>query len=259
VMPGRFSFTWELPRRPRVAIHPEASNPNRRWISERWAEVAYELRDRGCEIIWLGTRDEFGFSARGIQKLSDENTKLLWQIRQLARCSYFVGCDSGFAHAAGLLGIPGAVLFGNTHPDDVIASYPALKGIHDLSGHDEPSRSLRVGCKKSEAAMDRLTVEKVLQAIPYQEKVAAQEREEQTMPTQIKVAVVGQSLAEEARELSQWFAVDHLTNVPQVTTDYDAVVCMRQDRICLMLKTRRVFVRHSVEDIRRTLRELIQT
>jgi len=112
-----------------IFLHPSASNPNRRWTEEKWEELAFELRDRGYAVTFLGTKDEFGFSADGILKLSDVDEDLLYQVACLAKAKYFIGNDSGFAHCAGLLGVPGAVLFFATRAQDVICRYSSLTGI----------------------------------------------------------------------------------------------------------------------------------
>jgi hypothetical protein len=150
-----------------VALHPSASNPNRRWCNGRWTDLAYELTYRGFRVVWLGTRDEFGFNDSMISKISDDTSNLVEQSRSLASADYFIGCDSGFAHVAGVLGVPGLVLFGNTHPDDVIAQYPLLKGVHTFDSHGDPTRSLRPGCLKSAGFMESLTVSKVLMSTPF--------------------------------------------------------------------------------------------
>lgn len=258
VGPAKFTFDWQPPGVGRVAIHPEASSPNRRWINERWAELAYELVSRGCEVMWLGTRDEFGFSDKAIQKLSDENTDLLWQAGALAKVDYFIGCDSGFAHVAGLLGVPGSVLFGNTHPDDVIAKYPALAGVHSIQNYDAPSRSLRAGCKRSEDAMERITVKDVVDSTPFADAKTITVRQERTGPERLRLAVVGSALSSLGTELQAWFEVRHLMTMPHDVTVYDAVVCSKAGQTALMISGRVVSVRTDAEDIRRAIRELLE-
>ena len=166
VGPGEFSFK-RAETTPRVVVlHPASSNPNRRWDEEKWTKLAYAIRDSGSEVQWLGTRDEFGFTDKGIHKLSDDNSNLVWQARQVAKASFFVGGDSGFGHIAGVLGIPGIILFGNTHPNDVIDCYESLRGVHKFTSYEQPSRSLKPDCPKSMDAMNRIEVDDVTECIP---------------------------------------------------------------------------------------------
>lgn len=147
-----------------VFIHPGASNPNRRWDDSKWKEFAWEVRDRGFTVVWLGTKDEFGFSGAGVEKLSDTNEDLVWQAKKVAKsATYFVGCDSGFAHVCGLLNVPGVVLFFNTHPDNVIAKYKNLVGCHNFKTLGKmPTRSLDSGDLFSHKSRRLLTVEDVI-------------------------------------------------------------------------------------------------
>ena len=125
-----------------VAIHPSASTPNRRWLTDRWDELVSRLVGSGYAVIWLGTADEYGFNAEHVSKLSDLNSDLLWQSKQLARSHFFIGTDSGFAHIAGMLGVSGAVIFTATSAENVISQYRSLRGVEvfDKLGV-EPTRS----------------------------------------------------------------------------------------------------------------------
>lgn len=170
VSPGQFKF----PRIPRtadgreiVAMHPGASNPNRQWPADCWKRLASELVRRDFRVVFLGTRDEPGYAAEpDVLKLSDESEDLLWQVRQLAGCHRFVGNDSGFAHAAGVLGVPGVVIFSVTHPDDVIARYDSLRGVHAFEALGiEPTRSLRIDDPVSKRAIEAVEVDDVLEAM----------------------------------------------------------------------------------------------
>jgi len=145
-----------------VAIHPTASNPNRVWDFDNWKKVAYAIREAGCDVVWLGTKDEPGFSDDRITKLSDIDEDMSKQVATLARCSFFMGSDSGFAHLAGVLKIPGVVLFSNTWPADVIGEYQDLMPVcrFDL---EQPTRALSHNCETSQRLMKAITVQQVLE------------------------------------------------------------------------------------------------
>ena len=158
--PGRFK-PQVFPDESYVFIHPGASNPNRQWTNEKWVKLAYGIRDKGYSVFWLGTSDEFGFSDERIFKLSDKTDTLWWQIDKLRQAGLFVGTDSGFAHAAAILGVKSKVLFFSTSPHDVIARYPNASGICGYRNNN-PSRSLRVSDKQAMTARDWLTAGRVL-------------------------------------------------------------------------------------------------
>ena len=143
--PGFWSFPEGAERvwQDTVAIHPGASNPNRHWNNEEWEKLAFSLAATGKKVVWLGPRNEFGFNATNIFKLSDTDETLEGQAKFLLRCGYFIGTDSGFAHVAGTGLIPGKVLFFSTSPEAVIARYPSLEGVkaYNKAGI-EPSFSL---------------------------------------------------------------------------------------------------------------------
>lgn len=165
VGPGRFWFSW-APEDRVVAIHPASSNPNRSWVADRWLGVAKRFVRSGWRVVWLGTCDEFGCVGDGFEKLSDQDESLLWQVRRLAECDYFIGTDSGFAHAAGMLGVPGVVVFLSTVPEDVIGRYGSLKSV-DVFGRlgVRPSRSLRAEDGVAAKCACELTVEDVLSRV----------------------------------------------------------------------------------------------
>jgi len=149
VKPGKFRFEY-APQwydcEKIAVVHTGSSNPNRRWDEAKWQNVIKGLAARGYAVRCLGTRDEWGLHApdSAVRKLSEQSDDLLWQAEQCAAAHLFVGTDSGFAHVCGVLGVPGAVLFTNTVPEDVIGEYPTLRAVHayDKLGV-EPSRSLR--------------------------------------------------------------------------------------------------------------------
>ena len=168
VGPGKFRFKHKPVDSPlMVALHPGASNPNRRWIDDRWGDLAEALAARCFRVVWLGTRDEYGWhDPPTFTKLSDQSDDLLWQAECLAEVHKFVGNDSGFAHVAGCLGVPGVVLFAVTSAEHVIASYPTLAGIdaYDRIGV-VPSRSMDVDDPIAIRASQAITVDDVLKAL----------------------------------------------------------------------------------------------
>lgn len=146
-----------------IYIHMQASNPNRDWTRESWAEVIPALAEID-HVYLLGCKADFQIRQDGVTVLSDENDTVEWQAEKLSTAKYFVGVDSGFCHIAGILGKQGSVLFFNTLPSDVIHRYPTLSGV-DAFGDREPSRSLRVPCETSEFFKKELKPAALIQAV----------------------------------------------------------------------------------------------
>jgi len=131
VGPGKFRLSsTHIDEHKIIHLHPGASNPNRRWPRGYWRELAHKLMDSGYYIFWLGVETDYGFNSYGSHKLSDSNPSLSWQVRHMAaHGGVFIGNDSGFCHVAGMLEMPGAVIFSSTSPEDVISDYPKLKPV----------------------------------------------------------------------------------------------------------------------------------
>jgi ADP-heptose:LPS heptosyltransferase len=263
VSPGCFDFGRNFKAADRVvALHSGASNPNRRWSNEKWRELAYQLRDRGCKITWLGTRDEFGFNAEDIYKLSDREESLLGQAQWLTQAGYFIGCDSGFLHIAGVLGVPGLGLFGNTAPEHVIGSYPALRGVQcfDRMGL-APTRSLRVDDAASKKLMEGLTVDDVLQATPVSAVECTPQDRIEYPSERVRILLLGNDAHTRGlihRFLKQYYCVD--LEVVEDNPKYDVI--MNAEPGCCTVEIRKTQKRATVvtsnlENIRRALRELL--
>lgn len=167
--PAKFTFDhkpYGVFGRKVVTIHPSASTPNRRWINSKWDELVSRLVGSGYFVQWLGTADEYGFNASNVAKLSDIDKDLLWQAKMLAMSHYFIGCDSGFAHIAGMLGVTGAVIFTATRSRDVIAQYRSLRAVEvfDKLGV-EPSRRLVVDDPDATKVKESITPSMVFQSL----------------------------------------------------------------------------------------------
>lgn len=143
-----------------IAIHPGASNPNRRWAYARYKSLADSLINAGYAIMWLGTSEELGYSHEYAIKVSDNSEDLGHQFHALSTCKYFIGNDSGFAHLAGCLEIPGLVILGATKFEDVFRSYKTLYGVNRVT---RPiSRTLNPNDRDSIINMSNVQVHNVL-------------------------------------------------------------------------------------------------
>lgn len=268
VTPGKFERVSRTYTVNVALLHTCASNPNRRWPTDRWTDLAYELAASGYCVRFLGTKDEFGFtdSGAGIFKCSDYGATLHSQITELSVAKLFVGNDSGFAHIAGMLGTPGAVIFSTTHPDDVIAHYPSLRGVHafDKLGI-APSRTLRGQDDDATKLMNAVTVEDVLAALNLNPSGVLWERC-MTLPKRHKVLIVGvpSDVAKYAEWLKDSYELAFADNMPTQSADYDAVLLVTTSDGSPMLrhrshgieKTSRIAT-YNEEVVRRAFRELL--
>lgn len=187
---GSFRHIKYTPVHNVVCLHPNASNPNREWPKSNWEELALQLEANGYEVWWLGTKLDYGFNSKNIIKLSDISDDIIYQTKKLATVKYFIGNDSGFCHIAGVLGVPGKVIFGNTHPQDVIARYPNLNGIHNFREYSEPSRSLNKLDIQSINALESVSVTQVLAEMGlYPKKIQVTHQK----ATKMVVGIVGSS------------------------------------------------------------------
>tara|TARA_R100001510_G_scaffold15082_1_gene12440 strand:+ start:20145 stop:21368 length:1224 start_codon:yes stop_codon:yes gene_type:complete len=267
---GNFANIYRnpIPRyegRSAIYLHPGASNPNRRWKDSSWKELAYEIRDRKLHVFWLGTKDEFGFNDTGITKLSDENEDFVWQVKHLAEHgSFLIGNDSGFAHIAGILNIPGCILFFATHEKDVIGRYPDLKGVDcfDKLGVS-PTRSLDSHDTVAQHSSNLLTTNDVLSACGL-DIIEKEVMERDIKPaTRLTIGIVGQTLAtdELASFLAQHYDVEIVEELPSNGRAFDVGIQVDdEDWVAKITARSGVTVQVAIvhpENVRRAIREVL--
>lgn len=120
--------------KPIVGIHPGATWPAKKWLPERFAELADMLVAKlGVQVIvFAGPND--GETVAAVLKQSFSNIKVITNLplRQLAaiiaRCSLFIGNDAGPMHIAAGVGTPTIGLFG---PGEENIWFPYA----DIDGH----------------------------------------------------------------------------------------------------------------------------
>ncbi len=118
-----------LPAGPRtLAIAPVAARPEKTWSAQNFADLLLRLRAPGgaCEgwriLLVAGPGEETQFQTL-IDAVPSEacvlmtnQSDLLVVAATLARCTLFIGNDSGLMHIAAASGLPTMALFGPTNP-----------------------------------------------------------------------------------------------------------------------------------------------
>ncbi len=123
-----FLRRWKIPpSQIVVGLGPGAKWNTKRWMPERYAELASRLvEDYRCRLFWFGSPEE----APLIRSIQDrmrgsvlergiclaEETTLEQSIALLDRCDLFIGNDSGLTHLASGRGCRVVVLYGSTTP-----------------------------------------------------------------------------------------------------------------------------------------------
>ncbi len=130
--------------RPLVAIHPGSGGERKNWPLERWRELGLGLlaRPAGSRprlLLVGGEADAKAVAAlRAAWGVADvlvaENLPLPALGAVLARCSYFLGHDSGISHLAAAVGTPCVLLFGPTDPDLWAPPYPHTEILRAADG-----------------------------------------------------------------------------------------------------------------------------
>ncbi len=107
-----------------IGIHPGAAyGPAKRWLAERFAELAVRLTRDGMSVVVFGSPDEKelvdGIIAQTNGTVANlcGNLSLAQFTAMLKRCDVVVTNDSGPMHLAGSVGAKVVAIFGSTSPD----------------------------------------------------------------------------------------------------------------------------------------------
>ncbi|MDG4763422.1 glycosyltransferase family 9 protein [Solwaraspora sp. WMMD406] len=169
--------------RPRVVLHPGASDPRRRWPADRFAAVADVLTSQGFEVLVTGIgaeRDvveQVSRAAAGPVRTVVDQLSLGGLAGLLAGCAAVVSNDTGPLHLAAAVGTPtvGIYWIGN-----LLNGAPPLRGRHrplaaftvycpvcglDCSRVGFPARGGGTGCGHRESFVTDVPVAEVLEAV----------------------------------------------------------------------------------------------
>ncbi|HEY7334629.1 MAG TPA: glycosyltransferase family 9 protein [Bryobacteraceae bacterium] len=105
----------EARNKPKLVLHPFASEPAKTWLADRFLAVAEELRgSNGLDPVFLAGP---GDDVRPFAGFEIWNNAPLARVKSLmAGAHLFVGNDSGPAHMAAAFGVPVIALFGASDP-----------------------------------------------------------------------------------------------------------------------------------------------
>lgn len=241
-----------------IALHSGASNPNRAWPAEKWEDLGEELLARGFDLYWLGTREEPYINGhlevdQSILATSRkiENKDFYFQTTLLAECSYFIGNDSGFCHVAGILDVPGSVIFSATKPEHVISRYKNLRAI--VPQYFYPTRSINADDAKSLEYLQSLDVEDVLEATGLAKYPILSNNHYTKVPLSKKTLLLygSRDYKEPLIErLSRGYLVSDVSNDSPVAE-------INLDTLTIKVEDKTVRVLNNIEAVIRTVKELV--
>jgi heptosyltransferase II len=152
-----------------IGISPGAAyGTAKRWLPERFAEVAAELAyTRGAALALFGSRAERGLCEQIEQLLRGHRVKnyagetTLEQFIELAaRCELFLTNDSGAMHIASALGVPTVAIFGATDDAGTGPTGPRARVVREKV---ECSPCLLRECPIDHRCMTRVSAARVVQ------------------------------------------------------------------------------------------------
>ena len=119
-----FLSTLQIDReRPLIAIHPGSPIKIKRWVPERYAELAdWLIARKGAEILFIGVKDEIRIitEIQALMRAVSNNIAGKTTLTQLAsilrKCNVFIGNDSGPMHLAAAVGTQTIGLYGPGDP-----------------------------------------------------------------------------------------------------------------------------------------------
>ena len=119
-----FLATHKIDREhPLIAIHPGSPIQLKRWLPERYAELAdWLIAQKGAQILFVGVKDEIQIITDIQARMRGESINVAGEttLTQLAsilhKCNVFIGNDSGPMHLAAAVGIHTIGLYGPGDP-----------------------------------------------------------------------------------------------------------------------------------------------
>ena len=121
---SNFLATYKIDKQsPLIAIHPGSPIPLKRWLPERYAELAdWLIARKGTQVLFVGVKDEIPIITEIQQLMQQESINIAGEttLTQLASilhsCNVFIGNDSGPMHLAAAVVTPTIGLYGPGDP-----------------------------------------------------------------------------------------------------------------------------------------------
>jgi heptosyltransferase II len=158
------------PQALKFALCPGAEyGPTKRWLPERFAEVAKEIRAE-IPVRWVlfGTANDAAIGLQVADAIGGEvqnrigKTNLAELIEELRSCDLLLTNDTGTMHLAGLLRVPTVTIFGSTEPN---RTRVLGAGHHVLRHHVECSPCFLRQCPLDFRCMHAVTSTEVISVI----------------------------------------------------------------------------------------------
>lgn len=172
--------------RPFAVLHPGTARAEKFWLTERWVELATDLRLRqGLDLVLTGGRDPMelaqlsaleavrGTQARSLSPdrlaVTDEGavanlagkTDLLGLAAFVERAALVVSCDTAMVHLASAFRRPQIALFGPTNP---FHWRPRHEGAFVISAAQPDAPMTNFQPRMKGAPMDRISTDVVIRA-----------------------------------------------------------------------------------------------
>ena len=169
ISPNEKKSPQGVPHR-RIGLCPGAEyGPAKRWLPERFAEVAMAVSEQlSAEWILFGTPKDAEVGAIITEKVGDRcvnrigRTSLDQLIAELRECELLLTNDTGTMHLATVLGVPVVAIFGSTEPS---LTGPLGSGHRVLRHQVECSPCFLRECPIDFRCMKAVTVDEVVGAV----------------------------------------------------------------------------------------------
>ncbi|MEN3112748.1 glycosyltransferase family 9 protein [Uliginosibacterium paludis] len=157
-----------LSAQPYVCIHAGSQLPSRRWLPERFAEVADALAAQGYAVVLSGSASEAPIAAAVRAHMWHPAISLigltsLWTLGALIEGAQSLICnDTGVSHIAAALGTPSVVISCGA---EVARWAPPDPVLHTVLWADRPCRPCAVRiCPEADGCAQAITAPEVLRA-----------------------------------------------------------------------------------------------
>jgi hypothetical protein len=120
------ALEWAAPFAGRVALAPFAAFPERRWPLDRWVDAERLLLGQGFACLILDDKPDRTAAFRSPKLIGEAPARVAAALRY---CVCFAGNDSGMAHLAGMLGVPGVAVSAHASDDNIMGLYPTIREL----------------------------------------------------------------------------------------------------------------------------------